>query len=124
MLGQLETIVSHATPPLVTVQVTTFAAATVMFPVQYVPALTAVWAEVDGVIVVAPLVVSCFVLDAALTVIVPAVPDETQPADTVGVTLCVFAELLAVINPEELTLMPILFGVIVVAGVVAEPDFT
>ena len=57
-----------------------------------------------------------------LTETVPAVPLETYPDDTVGVTLC---EPLtdAVIKPLLLTEI-VGFAVIVVAGVVAEPAAT
>ena len=54
-----------------------------------------------------------------LTVIVPAVPLETYPAETVGVTDCVLLTD-AVIKPPLLTEM-VGFAVTVVAGVVADP---
>ena len=72
-----------------------------------------------GVYVVAPFVVRLDVL-LPLTVIVPAVPLETYPAETVGVTDLV-ALAVAVITPvDELTEM-VGLAVTVVAGVVAEP---
>ena len=72
--------------------------------------------------VCAPCVESCDVL-LPDTVIVPEVPEDTYPALTVGVTLCV-ADAVAVMSPvEELTEMEG-FAVTVVAGVVAEPEDT
>ena len=56
------------------------------------------------------------------TVIVPAVPEETYPAETVGVTDCV-ADVVAVIRPSEPTVIEGL-AVMVVAGVVADPEAT
>ena len=56
------------------------------------------------------------------TVIVPAVPDATYPADTVGATDWVF-DTVAVIRPLELTLT-VGFAVMVVLGVFADPDAT
>lgn len=93
-------------------------AATVTAPVVYLPDATAVWEDVVGVTVFAACVVNCWVL-LPLTVMVPAVPEDTYPADTVGVTLFVVL-VVAVINPAELTEI-VGFAVIVVAGVDAEP---
>ena len=92
----------------------------VCFPVRYVP-LAIVWSVVDGWMPCAPCVVSCFV-PLPVTVIVPAVPEDTYPADTDGVTDWVF-DTVAVISPLELTLT-VGLAVIVVAGVFADPDAT
>ena len=53
------------------------------------------------------------------TLTVPAVPADTYPADTVGVTL-LDALAVAVMRPLAFTLM-VGFAVMVVAGVEAEP---
>ena len=70
---------------------------------------------------VAACAVNCSVL-LPLTLTVPAVPDETKPALTVGVTLF-DALAVAVIRPLESTLIAG-FAVMLVAGVVAVPAAT
>ena len=90
-------------------------------PVVYFPLATAVWTDSVGVIVEPACVSNWLVFDPE-TVTVPAVPLDTYPADIVGVTDWV-AEAVAVINPDELTDIDG-FAVIVVAGVVAEPEAT
>lgn len=93
-------------------------AATVTAPVVYLPAATAVCCDFVGVIVAAACVDNCFVFEP-LTDTVPAVPLETYPALTVGVTD--FDPLtLAVIRPFALTDM-VGLAVIEVDGVVADP---
>ena len=92
---------------------------TFIAPVVYFPAATAVCCEVLGVIVVPAWVDRLLVLDP-LTVTVPAVPLETYPADTVGVTLLV-ADVVAVMTPVELFTLMLGLAVIDVAGVVADP---
>ena len=93
-------------------------AATLTAPVVYLPLATAVCSLSVGVMVVPACVDNCEVL-LPDTVIVPAVPEETYPSLTVGVTLLV-ALAVAVIRPEEFTLI-LGFAVIEVAGVDALP---
>ncbi len=93
-------------------------APTLTAPVVYLPLATAVCSLSMGVIVVPACVESCCVLDP-LTDTVPAVPAETNPALTVGVTD--FDPLTdAVIKPLALTLI-VGFAVMDVAGVDADP---
>jgi hypothetical protein len=88
-------------------------------PVVNFPLATAVCSLSVGVIVVPACVDNCSVL-LPLTLTVPAVPSETNPADTVGVTD--FDPLTdAVIRPVfALTLIDGL-AVMLVVGVVADP---
>ena len=85
-------------------------------------AATAVCSLSVGVMVVPFTVDRLSVFDPE-TVTVPAVPDDTYPADTVGVTLFV-AEAVAVMTPVEVFTEMVGFAVIEVAGVVAEPEAT
>ena len=93
-------------------------AATFTAPVVYFPAATAVCSAVVGVIVVPACVLICDVL-LPETVTVPAVPEDTYPAVTVGVTF-LLALAVAVIRPLASTLI-VGLTVIVVAGVLADP---
>jgi hypothetical protein len=93
-------------------------APTLTAPVVNFPLATAVCSLSVGVIVVPACVDNCSVL-LPLTLTVPAVPLETYPALTVGVTD--FDPLtLAVIRPVESTEI-VGLAVIEVDGVVAEP---
>ena len=96
-------------------------ASTVTAPVVHFPLATAVCAVSVGVIEVAACVSSCDVLDP-LNVIVPAVPDETYPSETIGVMLSALLTL-AVMSPPELTVM-LGFAVMPPVGVVALPACT
>ena len=93
-------------------------APTLTAPVVYLPLVTAVCSLSVGVTVVPACVDNCEVL-LPDTVIVPAVPEETYPSLTDGVTLLV-ALVVEVISPEEDTLIEG-FAVMVVAGVDALP---
>lgn len=94
-------------------------AATFTAPSVYLFADTAVCSDVVGVIVVPFTVVSCDVLDPD-TVMVPDVPLDTHPVETVGVTL-LEEEAVAVIKPLAVFTVMVGFAVIVVAGVETLP---
>jgi hypothetical protein len=94
-------------------------AATVTAPVVNLPEGTAVCTDVVGVMVTAACVFSWSVL-LPLTVMSPAVPLDTYPADTLGVTLCVLL-MVAVTMPVEFCTESVGGAVILVAGVVALP---
>ena len=81
-------------------------------PVRYVPEAI-VWLLVPGVYVVAPLVVTDAVRE---TLELPAVPDATYPAETVGVTDMVFESVSVFVPVDTDALVPV-----IVAGAVAEP---
>ena len=84
-------------------------------PVRYVPAAM-VWFEVVGVMVAAPFVVT----DAVrLTALFPAVPAETYPAVTEGVTEMVFESVRVFVPVLTDALVPL-----IVAGAVADPEET
>ena len=85
------------------------------------PLVTAVCTLSVGVMVVPDCVESCSVL-LPVTLTVPAVPLDTYPALTVGVTL-LLPLIDAVIKPLALTLI-VGFAVMEVDGVVAEPFAT
>ncbi len=89
-----------------------------MAPVVYLPLATAVCSLSVGVTVL-PASVDNWLVLLPLTVIVPAVPLDTHPADTLGVTLFV-ADAVAVIRPPLLTLI-LGLAVTDVAGVEAVP---
>ena len=87
----------------------------VCVPVRYVP-LAMVWLLVPGVMVAAALVVTDAVSDTEL---LPAVPEDTYPALTVGVTEIVLLRvsvLVPVLTDAEVPL--------IVAGAVADPALT
>ena len=94
-------------------------ALTFIAPSVYLLAATAVCAVVVGVIVVPLTVVSCDVLDPD-TVMVPDVPLDTHPVETVGVTL-LEEDAVAVIKPLAVFTVMVGFAVIVVAGVETLP---
>ena len=81
-------------------------------PVRYVPDAI-VWLLVPGVIVAAALVVTDAVSD---TDELPAVPLETYPAVTLGVTETVFESVKVLVPVDTLALVPL-----IVAGAVADP---
>ena len=84
----------------------------VCVPVRYVPDAM-VWFVVPGVIVAAPFVVTLAVKDTAE---LPAVPEETYPAETEGVTETVFDKVRVFVPEDTVALVPVM-----VAGAVAEP---
>ena len=87
----------------------------VCVPVRYVP-LAMVWLVVPGVMVAAALVVTDAVRD---TEEFPAVPEDTYPADTVGVTDTVLESVRVFVPVETDAEVPLML-----AGAVADPDVT
>lgn len=87
----------------------------VCVPVRYVP-LAIVWALVPGVMVAAAFVVTEAVRDTELF---PAVPEETYPAETEGVTLTVLERVIVLVPVDTEADVPEM-----VAGAVADPELT